>query len=160
MPDAYLDTSALLKRYVQEPGTLGVDIIFDRASAAAISIATSVWNLGEAFGVLDYRRRRRLLTDREFRLATHSLTTEVLELMRTGAMQVYPIRTLLLTESWAVVLTQHLYQADALQIITCNDSKSRVLITSDQLLRTTSEALGLKVLDPDKNYRDIQNLFG
>jgi hypothetical protein len=160
MPDAYLDTSALVKRYIQEPGTRGVDIIFDRASIAAITIATSAWNLGEAFGVFDHRRRRQLLTDRQFRLAVQSLTNEVLTLIRTGAMQVYPIRTPLPTEAWALILTQHLYQADALQITTCNQSKSKALITSDQLLRKTSEELGLRALDPEKHYRNIQDLFG
>jgi len=149
-----------VKRYVREPGTPAVDIIFDRASVGAIVIATSVWNLGEAFGVFDHRRRRRLLTEHEFRLAVQNLTSEVLGLMRNGGMQVYPVRTSLLTEAWAIVLTQHLYQADALQIVTCNDSKSRVLITSDELLRRASEGLGLKALDPDGQEREIQDLFG
>jgi predicted nucleic acid-binding protein len=85
MPDAYLDSSALVKRYIQEPGTPAVDIVFDRASTGAMVIATSIWNLGEAFGVFDYRRRRRLLTEHEFRIAAQSLTSEVLGLMRTGA---------------------------------------------------------------------------
>jgi len=160
MPDAYLDSSALVKRYVQEPGTPAVDIIFDKASAGALVIATSVWNLGEAFGVFDHRRRRRLLTEHEFRLAVQNLTTEVLGLMRTGAMQVYPVRTSLLTEAWAIVLTQHLYQADALQIVTCNESKSKILITSDELLRRASEGLGLRALDPAEQERDIRDLFG
>lgn len=160
MPDAYLDTSALVKRYVQEPGTPAVDTIFDSASVGAIVIATSVWNLGEAFGVFDYRHRRRLLTEREFQHAVQSLTSEVLGLTRTGSMQVYPVRTSLLTEAWTLVLTQHLYQADALQIVTCNESKSRVLITSDELLGRASEALGLRALNPHKQERDIQRLFG
>jgi len=160
MPDAYLDSSALVKRYVQEPGTPAVDILFDRASDGAAVLASSVWNLGEAFGVFDYRRRRRLVTEHEFRLAVESLTSEVLGLMRTGAMRVYPVRTSLLTEAWAIVLTQHLYQADALQIATCNDSKSKVLITSDEPLRRASESFGLKALDPDKHKHVIQGLFG
>lgn len=160
MPDAYLDSSALVKRYVQEPGTTAVDVIFDRASIGAIAIATSVWNLGEAFGVFDYRRRRRLLTEHEFRLAVQNLTLEVLGLVRDGAMQVYPVRTALLTETWAIVLTQHLYQADALQIATCNESKSKALITSDQMLQRASEGLGLKTLDPDGQEGEIRDLFG
>jgi predicted nucleic acid-binding protein len=44
LADAYLDTSALVKRYVQEPGTIAVDIVFDKASIGALAIATSVWN--------------------------------------------------------------------------------------------------------------------
>lgn len=160
MADLYLDTSALVKRYVQEPGTIAVDTIFDKASIGALTIATSVWNMGEAFGVFDYRRRRKLLTEHEFRVALQSLNTEVIGLMRTGALQVYPIRTSLLTEAWSLVLSQHLYQADALQIVTCNNSKSKVLITSDELLRKASEDLGLKALDPRKHERDIEELFG
>lgn len=159
MPDAYLDTSALVKRYVEEPGTPAVDVVFDKASIGACVIATSVWNLGESLGVLDHRRRRRLLNEREFRLAVRSLTSEVLGLMRTGMMQVYPIRSSLLTEAWAIVLSQHLYQADTLQIVTCNESKSKVLITSDELLRKVGEGLGLRTLDPEKQGRDIQALF-
>jgi predicted nucleic acid-binding protein len=159
MPDAYLDSSALVKRYVEEPGTTAVDIIFDKASVGAMVIATSIWNLGEAFGVFDYRRRRRLLTKHEFRLAVQSLTSEVLGLMRDGTMQVYPVRTALLTEAWAIVLSQHLYQADALQLVTCNESKSKVLITSDQMLQRASESFGLKALDPDGQEGEIRHLF-
>ncbi len=160
MADAYLDTSALIKRYVQEPGTTAVDTIFDKASIGALAIATSVWNIGEAIGVFDYRRRRKLLTEHEFHVALQTLNTEVVGLMRTGALQVYPVRTSLLTEAWSLVLSQHLYQADALQIVTCNASQSKVLITSDELLRRSSEDLGLKALDPHKHERDIEDLFG
>jgi predicted nucleic acid-binding protein len=85
MHDAYRDSSALVKRYVQEPGTTAVDIIFDRAPVGAITIATSVWNLGEAVGVFDYRRRRRLLTEHEFHLAAQNLTSEVLGLLQDRA---------------------------------------------------------------------------
>jgi predicted nucleic acid-binding protein len=145
---------------VQEPGTQAIDLIFDKASAGAMIIATSAWNLGEAFGVLDYRHRRRLLTERESRLVVQSLTSEVLRLMQTGAMQVYPVRTSLLAETWTVVLAHHLYQADALQIVTCNDSRSMILITGDEALRRVSESFGLKALDPDKQESEIRALFG
>jgi predicted nucleic acid-binding protein len=158
--DAYLDTSALVKRYVQEPGTNGVDIVFDKASAGAVVIATSVWNLGEAFGVFDHRHRRRLLTDHEFLVTVRSLTNEVLELMRINALKVYPVRTSLLTEAWTLVLSQHLYQADALQIATCNSSQSKVLITSDESLRRAGEESGLKALDPQRHEHEIRELFG
>jgi len=158
--DVYLDTSALVKRYVQEPGTTAVNTIFDKASIGALAIATSVWNIGEAFGVFDHRRRTKLLTEHEFHVALQTLNTEVLGLVRTGALQVYPIRTSLLTEAWSLVLSQHLNQAEVLQIVTCNNSKSKVLITSDELLRKASEDLGLKALDPHKHERDIKDRFG
>ena len=159
MVDVYLDSSALVKRYVQEPGTPAVDSIFDRASQGGATIATSLWNLGEALGVLDYRRERRLLTEPDFHLAVQNLASEIVRLMRSGAMQVHPVRASLLVEAWTVVLAQHLYEADALQISTCNSSKSRALITSDERLRKASLALGLKAFDPEKQQDEIEELF-
>ena len=159
MPDAYLDTSALIKRYVEERGTPAIDILFDRASDGGLVIATSLWNLGEALGVLDYRRQRRLLTEHEFDVAVQNLASEALRLMHVGALEVYAVRTFLLTEAWSLVITQHLYVADALQIVTCNDSKSKALITSDERLRRASEGLGLRALDPHKQRQDIEGLF-
>ena len=58
----YLDTSAIVKRYVAEPGTETVDAIFDKAETGELTIALSLWNIGETLGVLDERRRRGWLT--------------------------------------------------------------------------------------------------
>ncbi len=158
--DAYLDTSAVVKRYVQEPGTIAVDVIFDRASEGSLRIATSAWNIGEAFGVFDYRRVRKLLTEREFDVATRSLASEFVRLIGTGALQVIPVHASLLTEAWPIVLGQHLYQADALQIVTCSVSQSKVIISSDETLRRASEDMGLKSLDPHKHEREVRDLLG
>jgi predicted nucleic acid-binding protein len=160
MPDVYLDSSALVKRYVLEPGTSAVDLIFDRASVGALVIATSVWNVGEAFGIFDYRRRRRLMTEHEFHVAIQSLTSELLGLMRRGMLQVYPVRTSLLIEAWSLILAQHVYEADALQIATCNQSKTRMLITSDEALRRASKEVGLQAFDPQKHQHEIEDILG
>lgn len=160
MADAYLDTSALVKRYVEEPGTVSVDVIFDGASEGSLNFATSAWNIGEAFGVFDYRRRRKLLTEHEFHVATESLASEFIRLMGTKALKVYPVRASLLTEAWSLIFNQQLYEADALQIVTCNASQSSVLITSDQLLRRASEEVGLRALDPQEHAREVRDVFG
>jgi len=53
----YLDTSALVKRYVQEE-TQEVDRLFDSAYRGSAVLATSALNLGEASSVLDRKARR------------------------------------------------------------------------------------------------------
>lgn len=159
MPDAYLDSSALVKRYIEEPGTLAIDAVFDRAHRNGAIIATSVWNLGEVFGVLDHRRRRNLLNEHDFRRALQDFAAESVGLMRSGSMQVYPLRTSLLTEAWIAILSEHLYESDALQIVTCNASKSRALLTSDERLRKASLALGIKALNPEYEEKEIEGLF-
>jgi predicted nucleic acid-binding protein len=75
-------------------------------------------------------------------------------------MQICPVGTLLLREAWAIVLSQHVYQADALQSVTCNESRSKILITSDHMLQGASECLGLKALDPEGQESEIRGLFG
>ncbi len=44
----YLDTSALVKRYVKEPGSEVVDKIYAKAYRGIAVIAISYWNIAEA----------------------------------------------------------------------------------------------------------------
>lgn len=50
MPRLYLDSSAIVKRYVVEPGTEVVDEVFERAEAREVFVVFSVWNVGEVLG--------------------------------------------------------------------------------------------------------------
>jgi len=60
---AYLDTSALVKRYLKEEGSEKVDSIFERAYEEKAIIVTSQWNLGEAAVVFDKYRHRGIIND-------------------------------------------------------------------------------------------------
>jgi len=40
----------LVKRYVSEPGSSTVDLIFDKSLAGELTTATSIWNIGEVLG--------------------------------------------------------------------------------------------------------------
>ena len=75
----YLDTSTIVKRYVAETGTQTVDTIFDKAEAGELVIAFSLWNIGEALGVLDERRRKEWLTREEFVQTSKNLAGELLK---------------------------------------------------------------------------------
>jgi predicted nucleic acid-binding protein len=61
----YLDTSGLVKRYVEERGTEVLDRLYGAAEAGSITVSFSIWNLGEALGVLDRYHTRRPV-DRSF----------------------------------------------------------------------------------------------
>lgn len=57
----YLDTSALVKRYVEEQGSNIVDNIFNKAYRGVKTISFSYWNIGEATVVFDkYERMKGL----------------------------------------------------------------------------------------------------
>ena len=60
MKVAYLDTSAIVKRYVEEPGSEVISGIYNKVLSGELKLAFSVWNIGEVLGVLDkYFKRGR-----------------------------------------------------------------------------------------------------
>jgi len=115
----YLDSSAIVKRYVVEPGSSAVDAVFDGAEAGRVRIVFSLWNVGEVLGTLDERRKRGWLEEDEFSGALRKFVDEALKLLRFRVLDVMPVLTPILTETWALILNQHIYEADAIQISTC-----------------------------------------
>ncbi|RLI84796.1 MAG: PIN domain nuclease, partial [Archaeoglobales archaeon] len=67
MKRVYLDSSAIVKRYIKERGTEVVDLVFDNAELGNVKIFFSIWNIGEVLGVLDRYRRRNLISSKEFK---------------------------------------------------------------------------------------------
>lgn len=155
----YLDTSTIIKRYVAEPGTQTVDIIFDKAEAGELVIAFSFWNIGEALGVLDERRRREWLTQEEFVQTLKNLAEELLKLIRLRVLEAIPIHTPILTETWELILNHHIYEADALQITTCLHSQSNALISSDKKLVDASRKTGLKAFHVTKDGGKLEDFI-
>ena len=152
----YLDTSIIIKRYVTEPGTQTVDIIFDKAEAGELVIAFSFWNIGEALGVLDERRRREWLTQEEFMQTLRNLADELLKLIHLRVLEAIPILTPILTETWELILNHHIYEADALQITACLHSQSNALVSSDKKLIEASRKKGLNAFHVTKDEEKLR----
>ena len=87
----YLDTSALVKRYVEERGTGVIDRLYEETEAGRATTSFSIWNMGEAFGVLDRYHTSGMLTGEELQTTLRSLTSETMKMMRLGTLQVLPI---------------------------------------------------------------------
>jgi len=156
----YLDSSAIVKRYVFEPGSSAIDRVFDRCWVGDLSIVTSVWNIGEVLGVFDTRRRRGWLSDDEFRRVLRNFVGEVVRLLRLRVLEVIPILTSILVEAWPLILREHIYEADALQIQTCIYSGSDVLLSADKELLNVALRLGIKTVDAEDENRIKELLKG
>jgi predicted nucleic acid-binding protein len=135
----YLDTSALVKRYVEEEGTQEVDMLFDSAYRGSAVLATSVLNIGEAASVLDKKARRGELAG-DVKTAVSLMLREVKTLTRLGSFVVVPLVGKILRESIAVVLRRHVYVVDALQIATCKYVRCKTLYTADKELAEVAKA--------------------
>lgn len=53
----------------------------------------------------------------------------------------------MLVETWPLILKEHIYEADALQIQTCVYSGSDVLLSSDKNLVSAAQKAGLKAVN-------------
>ena len=147
MLKVYLDSSAIVKRYVSEPGSSAVDLVFDKCWLGELSITTSIWNIGEVLGVFDIRRRRRWFSEDEFRNVLRNFTGEVIRLLRLKVLEIFPVLTPILIESWPLILGEHIYEADALQIQTCIFSDSNVLLSADKELINIALRTGIKAVN-------------
>lgn len=143
----YLDSSVMVKRYISEPGSSAVDYIFNKGWADDVFITTSIWNIGEVLGVLDERRRRGWLSEKEFKNALESFAGETLRLLRLKVLQIFPVLTSILTDAWPLILSEHTYEADSLQIQTCLYSGSNILLSGDKKLIGVALKTGLKAVN-------------
>lgn len=137
----YLDTSALVKRYVVEDGTPNVDSVFEDAIAGNTIIRTSYWNVGEAAGVFDKMERKGKVA---FTSAMERFLTEARALRASGNMEFIEISNKLIEDSIAYLAKHHIYISDALQLASFVQSDCEELITADKGLRNVAEKEGLK----------------
>lgn len=158
MLKAYLDSSAIVKRYVSEPGSSAVDHVFDRGWLGEVSIVTSIWNLGEVFGVLDERRRRGWLSEDEFRKALENFAGETVGLLRLKVLELLPVLAPMLVEAWTLILNEHVYEADALQIRASVYSGSNIFLSGDKELINVASRAGLKTVNIEDE-DEVKELF-
>ncbi|MBS7631316.1 type II toxin-antitoxin system VapC family toxin [Candidatus Bathyarchaeota archaeon] len=130
----YLDSSAIVKRYVLEEGSDKVKEIYFEAFNGAATLHFSVWNVGEVLGALDTYYRRNWLEGEDYRVARESFIAETVRLLKLNVAKVVPVRSRLLAESWLLVEKHHIYEADALQIVSVENLGVDQLLSGDQRL--------------------------
>ncbi|MFZ8854710.1 MAG: type II toxin-antitoxin system VapC family toxin [Thermofilaceae archaeon] len=139
----YLDTSAIVKRYVEEEGSDAVDEVYRGAYRGVKVLALSSWNLAEAVVVFDKYSRRIGLNARE---ATKKMMRETATLSRLHRLLIIGVSPFLLRASIELVLKYHIYVADALQIVSAKKANSSLIVTGDRKLVSIAGAEGLECL--------------
>jgi predicted nucleic acid-binding protein len=135
----YLDASALVKRYVEEPRSETVDTIYRDAYRGVKRSSFSYWDVAEAVVVFDRYERR-------IGLDSKKLVKEYMTLSRLSRLIVVNVSPQVLRASMKLVLKHHIYVADALQVASAKKINSRVMVTGDKGLADIADAEGLKVL--------------
>ena len=147
MQKVYLDSSALVKRYVSEKGSADVSSVYKRSNGLEVIICFSIWNMGEAIGVIDHYRTRGWLTEDQSLAAFGNLAGETLRLSRMEYLELIPLDSAGISDTWDLIRRYHIYQADALQIVSCRRASTDIFVSADKGLLQVARHEGLKPVD-------------
>ncbi|MEM3451978.1 MAG: type II toxin-antitoxin system VapC family toxin [Nitrososphaerales archaeon] len=140
---AYLDSSSIVKRYVEEPGSNIIKDIYLKAYSAELTLAFSSWNIGEVLGAFDKALIRGILNTENYLKAKSRFLVEAKRLIKLGVLRLVPLRFKLLIESWDLLEKHHIYQADALQIASAKSVNTTKFFTGDKIIYEVAKAEGL-----------------
>ena len=79
----------------------------------------------------------------DYTAARESFIAETTKLIRLGVAKVTPVRSKLLTQSWLLVEKYHIYQADALQVVSAKNVGVEQLLSGDRRLVDVSREEGI-----------------
>ncbi len=130
----YMDSSAIVKRYVKESGSDTVRKVFLKALSGETIVSFSIWNIGEVLGVLDRARRIGVLENEKYLLARKRFLLETRRLIKLGQLIIVPLKTKVLKESWKILEKHHIYVADAVQIASAKHVEATEFLTGDRKL--------------------------
>ncbi|ASJ12526.1 type II toxin-antitoxin system VapC family toxin [Thermococcus thioreducens] len=144
--NVYLDSSAILKRYISEKDSEVVRDLFRDAYRGEIKLAFSFWNIGEVLEVFDKKLRRGELSKKNFNFLKKGFLAEIKRFTRLGVLEVVPVHSLILADTWKLIEKYHLYQADALQIASAKYAGAERFYTADKRLYNASIDEGLSAV--------------
>lgn len=146
MPGYFLDSSALVKRYVEEPGTGRVLELLSPARRLIVSRLATV----EVSSAIVRRARRIGLRDEEVEPVLDALESEVRE-----RFEVVELGTPVLTRAIDLVRVHALRAADAIQLACALIARGEpttgadfALVSSDAELNAAAQQESLAVIDP------------
>ncbi len=155
----YLDSSAIVKRYLEERGSNALDTVYEGLESEEHRAAFSVWNLGEVVGAIDTRAERGDLDERSRHEALRLLMGETRKFAAMRRITLLPVGGSLLEESRDLIVKHHIYQADALQLATARLAESGLFLTADRRLAACAKTEGFEVANPESDQRKIAALL-
>ncbi len=139
----YLDSSALVKRYIKEPGSDLIRRLYLKAYSGEATLSINIWNIGEVLGALDRARRVGRIDDKTYDLVRRRFLLETRRLMKLGSMLIAPLRARILRQAWKLIEKYHIYEADAIQVVSAKHVNADSLLTGDKRLHEVAADEGL-----------------
>jgi len=140
----YLDSSAMVKRYVKEPGSNVVKELYLKAYSGELILSFSMWNIGEVLGAFDRASTSGRLSSDVYKVVRRRFILETKRMVKLGLALVVPLKIKILKETWKLLEKYHIYVADALQIATAKYISAARFMTGDRYLHEVAMKEGLK----------------
>jgi predicted nucleic acid-binding protein len=153
----YLDSSAILKRYLTEEGSELVDLLYRQAERGDITLGFSVWNIGEVIGVLDRYITRDLLEKDEYQKTLGLFYRESEKHVKLGSLIIEPVDHGVLVNAWVLLVKYHIYVADALQLSTARRLEAEVFVSADTLLAGKAVQEKYHVITMDQELGNVKD---
>ena len=153
----YLDSSAILKRYLTEEGSELVDLLYRQAERGDITLGFSVWNIGEVIGVLDRYTTRDLLDKDEYQKTLGLFYRESEKHVKLGSLIIEPVDHGVLVNAWVLLVKYHIYVADALQLSTARRLEAEVFVSADTLLAGKAGQEKYHVITMDQELGNVKD---
>ena len=138
----YLDSSAIIKRYVNESGTEIIRALYHDAYLGNVLLAFSLWNIGEILGVVDKAHRQQRISKEQLKEVLDRFSDETTRLRKIDRLKIIPLSERVIENSWDFVTKQHLYAADALQIASALQLECSEFLTGDRMLHSVALSIG------------------
>lgn len=140
---AYLDSSAIVKRYVYENGSELIRAQYNDAYLGNVLLSFNVWNIGEVYGVFERARAQKRITTKQLNEVMGRFSNETARLKKIGRIRIVTLSENILESCWDVVIKHHIYVADALQIMSATEVGCDEFYTGDEKLHKLALALNL-----------------
>jgi predicted nucleic acid-binding protein len=140
---AYLDSSAIVKRYVYEIDSEFIRAQYHEAYLGNFLLSFSVWNIGEVIGVFDRAYRQKRITKEQLNEVMGRFSDETARLRKIGRIRIVTLSESIMESSWDVVIKHHIYVADAIQITSAIEAGCNEFYTGDEKLHKIALSSGL-----------------
>ena len=156
----YLDSSAIVKRYIEEKGSDVIDVVYTSIEDGNNRAAFSIWNVGEVIGAIDTRQQKGDIDEKSMGESIRLFVGETKKFVAMRRLIILPITGRLLEQCRELIVKRHIYQADALQLVTASYSGSMLVITADKRLAECAKVEGIEVANPEKDTQKIIAALG
>ena len=155
--NVYLDTSTIVKRYIEEKGSNLVDDVYSRAEVGALKLSFSMWNVGELIGALDQHVSRKVISQTQFRVSIRDFVAETIKLFRLGHLNIRSPTAKIFADAWSLILSSHIYEADAIQIATAKSLECNLFLSADAELIEVAKQTNLQAANVETDAEKILN---